>query len=88
MWSAIKSELFEFVATVQEDCHDTISKVVDINAPQTDDEEEKVTEDERILSEFRNKFSTYSEVTVFYFIVCHKSGCIDFITVVYIGCWK
>lgn len=61
MWSAIKSDLYEFISTVQEDAQDTISKVVDINPHQSTEEEEKITEEERILSEFRNKLSTYAE---------------------------
>lgn len=62
MWSAIKSDLYEFVATVQEEAQESLSKVVDIGGEKTSEEQEKITEEERILSEFRNKFSTYSEV--------------------------
>lgn len=61
MWSAIKSDLYEFVATVQEEAQESLSKVVDINIEKTSEEQEKISEEERILSEFRNNFSTYSE---------------------------
>lgn len=61
MWGAIKNDLFEFITTVQEDAHDTLSKVVDINPSKRKVEEEKITEEERILSEFRNNFATYAE---------------------------
>mmetsp|Transcript_30144 Transcript_30144/g.56031 ORF Transcript_30144/g.56031 Transcript_30144/m.56031 type:complete len:391 (-) Transcript_30144:240-1412(-) len=61
MWSAIKSDLYEFVATVQEEAQESLAKVVDINAEKTSEEQEKISEEERILSEFRNNFSTYSE---------------------------
>ena len=63
MWSAIKSDLFEFVATVQEDAQETLSKVVDIHHERSAEEQEKISEDERILSEFRNDFATYAEVS-------------------------
>jgi hypothetical protein len=66
MWTAIKSDLFEFMLTVQEDTQDTISKVVDINSSRTAEDEEKITEDERILSEFRNNLSTYSQVCLLF----------------------
>jgi hypothetical protein len=61
MWSAIKNDLFEFVATVQEDAQETLSKVVHADRAK---EESNVSEDERVLSEFRNNISTYSEVSV------------------------
>jgi hypothetical protein len=53
----MKSDLFEFIATVQEDAQPYL------NSSRTAEEEEKITEDERILSEFRNDQTTYSEVT-------------------------
>jgi hypothetical protein len=62
MWSAIKSDLFEFVATVQEEAQETISKVVDLER-RSEEEELKISEDERVLSDFRNNFGTYSEVS-------------------------
>jgi hypothetical protein len=61
MWSAIKSDLYEFVTTVQEEAQESLSKVVDVGGEKTSEEQEKISEEERILSEFRNKFSTYSE---------------------------
>jgi hypothetical protein len=70
MWGAIKSDLFEFISTVQDDAHETLAKVVDIAAPRTTEEEEKITEDERILSEFRNNFATYSEVHIIMELYC------------------
>ena len=62
MWSAIKSDLYEFISTVQEDAQGTISKVVDIPSSRTPEEEAKITEEDRILSQFRNDITTFSEV--------------------------
>lgn len=74
MWGAIKSDLFEFISTVQEDAQDTISKVVDIPTSRTAADNDKITEDERILSEFRNNLATYAEVQLILGLTCLASG--------------
>lgn len=74
MWNAIKSDLFEFVAQVQEDAQETLSKVVDLNTGRNHDDEEKISEEERILADFRNNFDTYSEVRNLLLLYYYKSS--------------
>lgn len=63
MWSAIKSDLFEFISTVQEEAQETLAKVVDLHAisQTTVEDNDQISAEEKILSTFRNDYATYSE---------------------------
>jgi len=58
MWSAIKSDLFDFVDTIKNDTTKTISKVIGEKVNEDDDTE--VTIRQKALLDLRRSYNTYS----------------------------
>ena len=60
MWSAIKSDLFDFVDTIKNDTTKTISKVIGEKSNDDDDEDSEVTIRQKALLDLRRSYNTYS----------------------------
>ena len=61
MWSAIKSDLLDFVNTIQTDTQKVVEKVMG----EEDEEEEELTLRQKRLTDLKRSYDTYANVCLF-----------------------